>query len=188
MREKMTKVVKILLMYTSREGQTKKIMEKISLDIEAQAEVVLHQIMTKDDSIELGSFDIVVIGSSIRYGYYPKFLNEWIEKNKIILNQKISAFIGVNLVARKENKNTPETNIYTKKFLEQSSWNPTMSAVFAGALYYPRYNWLDRNIIRFIMWLGKGSTDTQKEQIEYTNWLDVESFATKLCKFINKLK
>lgn len=88
-----------------------------------------------------------------------------------------SGFFGVNMVARKPNKNTPETNLYTKKFLAKIAWKPAFTAVFAGALYYPQYNWFDRNMIRFIMLLGKGDTDVTKPVIEYTNWAKVDEFA-----------
>lgn len=176
----MTESTKILLAYTSREGQTTKIMQKIAEHLQPHAEVVLHQLVEQNDPIELDSFSIIIIGSSIRYGHYPKTLKKWIDKNTATLNQKTTAFIGVNLVARKPNKNTPETNLYTKKFLGSLAWKPTISAVFAGALYYPRYNWLDKNMIRLIMWMGKGETDVSKEIIEYTNWQDVEAFAEKM--------
>ncbi|MGC9492492.1 flavodoxin domain-containing protein, partial [Vibrio genomosp. F10] len=49
---------------------------------------------------------------------------------------------------------------------------------FAGALYYPRYKWIDRVMIRFIMKLTGGETDTTKE-VEYTNWSKVSIFAKK---------
>jgi menaquinone-dependent protoporphyrinogen oxidase len=44
-----------------------------------------------------------------------------------------------------------------------------MSAVFAGALRYPRYRWYDRFMIRLIMKMTGGETDTRKEVV-YTDW------------------
>ncbi|MEF1282361.1 flavodoxin domain-containing protein, partial [Vibrio fortis] len=49
----------------------------------------------------------------------------------------------------------------------------------AGALYYPRYNFFDRTMIRFIMTMTGGETDTSKE-VEYTNWQKVSLFTEKL--------
>jgi menaquinone-dependent protoporphyrinogen IX oxidase len=41
--------------------------------------------------------------------------------------------------------------------------------VFAGALRYPRYRWYDRFMIRLIMKMTGGETDTSKEVV-YTDW------------------
>ena len=59
-----------------------------------------------------------------------------------------SAFFSVNLVARKPEKRTPQTNSYTRKFLLNSPWQPESCAVIAGALRYPRYT---AGTIRFMI-------------------------------------
>ncbi|NMV21799.1 menaquinone-dependent protoporphyrinogen IX dehydrogenase, partial [Vibrio parahaemolyticus] len=76
---------------------------------------------------------------------------------------------------------TPEGSVYIKTFLSKSAWQPTLIGVFAGALYYPRYNWFDRNMIKLIMTLTGGETDTSKE-VEYTNWQKVAIFAEKFAQ------
>lgn len=81
----------------------------------------------------------------------------------------------MNVVARKAEKNTPETNPYLKKFLKQISWKPKVLAVFAGKIDYQKYGVLDRFMIRLIMWMTKGPTDP-KTNIEFTNWEQVEDF------------
>lgn len=53
--------------------------------------------------------------------------------------------------------------------------------MFAGALLYPRYNFFDRFMIRFIMSMTGGETDTSKE-VEYTNWEKVSLFAQKIAE------
>ena len=81
----------------------------------------------------------------------------------------------MNVVARKPEKNKPETNPYLQKFLKQISWNPKKLAVFAGKIEYQKYRFLDRLMIRLIRWMTKGPTDS-KTNIEYTNWNQVEDF------------
>jgi menaquinone-dependent protoporphyrinogen oxidase len=51
--------------------------------------------------------------------------------------------------------------------------------VFGGDLDYPRYGAMDRNIIRFIMWITGGPTDP-RTQVEYTNWDEVRRFAARV--------
>ena len=98
-----------------------------------------------------------------------------------MLNQKKSAFFSVNLTARKDNRNTPETNVYPRKLLTRIQWQPDLVEVMAGALLYPRYTFFDRFMIRFIMTMTKGDADTRKEY-EYTDWRKVSLFAQKIRK------
>ena len=65
--------------------------------------------------------------------------------------QKVRSFFGVGLTARKEGKDTPEGNVYVRKFLQRIKWTPAKVGVFAGALLYPRYKWIDRIMIQLIM-------------------------------------
>ena len=96
-----------------------------------------------------------------------------------------SAFFSVNLVARKPEKRSPQTNSYTRKFLLRSPWHPDTSAVFAGALRYPRYGWFDRFMIRLIMKMTGGETDTSKEVV-YTDWEQVAGFAKEIAQLSRK--
>ncbi len=131
----------------------------------------------------MGSYDKVLIGASIRYGHLNKQLYKFISANLSQLKSNKVAFFCVNLTARKEDqgKDTPEGSAYIKTFLKKSPWQPTLVGVFAGALYYPRYKWFDRVMIRFIMSMTGGETDTTKE-VEYTNWEKVSLFAQKFAQ------
>ena len=83
------------------------------------------------------------------------------------------------MVARKLEKNTPDTNPYIKKFLEISKWKPKKIGVFAGKVDYPNYNFFDKYIIKFIMFITGGPTDTTKSY-EFTDWSKVDDFAKEL--------
>ena len=82
-------------------------------------------------------------------------------------------------MARKPEKNTPDTNPYMQKFLELSKWSPKNLSVFAGKIDYPQYKFVDKQMIRFIMWMTKGPTDINGT-FEFTDWEKVESFAKEL--------
>ncbi|WP_434527863.1 menaquinone-dependent protoporphyrinogen IX dehydrogenase [Vibrio sp. K4] len=171
-------MAKALFLYSSREGQTKKILHYIDEKLTGfECELVdLHNVET----IDFSQYDRVLIGASIRYGHLNKKLYQFIERNLNQLEQSKVAFFCVNLTARKEDqgKDTPEGSAYIRKFLIKSLWKPTLIGVFAGALYYPRYGWFDKTMIKFIMSMTGGETDTTKE-VEYTNWEKVALFADK---------
>ena len=83
-------------------------------------------------------------------------LYKFIRKNQGCLDKKNNAFFSVNVVARKPNKNTPETNPYLIKFMKQSVWQPKKLGVFAGKIDYPKYKFFDKYMIRLIMWITNG--------------------------------
>lgn len=173
--------LKVLLIFTSREGQTDKITQCMAEQIEALGHQVERRQLTASSApmSDLPSFDWVVVGGSIHYGKHEAFLANFIQRHLNGLSQTQTAFFTVNLTARKADKNTPDNNPYLSKFLYQVGWVPTRTEVFAGALLYSRYNWHDKLIIRFIMWITKGNTDTSKD-IDYTNWQQVRLFAKSL--------
>ena len=49
-------------------------------------------------------------------------------------------------------------------------------AVFAGKIDYPKYGFIDKHIIRLIMFLTGGPINI-KRSFEFTNWEEVRNFA-----------
>jgi len=167
-----------LIIYSTTDGQTKNICSRIGefLSGDTPSKIIPLSEATKDD---IKKYDQVIIGASIRYGKHKKELFKFIDINLDELTKKDNAFFSVNVVARKPEKNTPETNPYMKKFLLKTSWVPKKLAVFAGKIDYPKYNVLDKQMIRFIMWITKGPTNI-KNTYEFTDWNKVDSFAKEL--------
>ena len=167
-----------LIIYSSTDGQTKTICEKIKSFSKNSESIKLISLEEASD-FNLQSYENIIIGASIRYGNHSKNLYKFISSNKEILEKKRNAFFSVNVVARKPEKNTPETNPYMKKFLKISNWKPDKLGVFAGKVNYPNYGFFDKYIIRLIMFITKGPTDTSKS-FEFTDWSKVEDFAKEL--------
>ena len=169
---------KTAIIYSSTDGHTVKICEKIIEIIKHESIISLSSI-EEADSLDLESFDFILIGASLRYGNHKANLFSFIKNNLESLNKKDTAFFNVNAVARKEDKNTPATNPYLIKFLKKVAWKPTLLEVFAGKISYPKYHFFDKHMIRFIMWMSKGPTDPSKV-FEFTDWKKVESFGKKV--------
>ena len=167
-----------LIIYSSTDGHTKIICERITNFLN---DGNLVELLSLEDAkkIDLSNFEKIIIGASIRYGKHSKELYKFINLNKNILDQKKSAFFSVNVVARKPEKNTAETNPYVNKFLKISKWKPNKISVFAGKVDYPNYNFFDKYIIKFIMFITKGPTDTS-QSYEFTDWSKVDDFSKEL--------
>ncbi|AHG20516.1 protoporphyrinogen oxidase [Chania multitudinisentens RB-25] len=166
--------MKALILYLSRDGQTRSIASYIASKLQDSLSCDVIDLL-QVDTIELDQYQQILIGASVRYGHFHPALEKFAKRYAEQLNRIPSAFFAVNLTARKSEKRSPQTNAYTRKFLLVSPWQPKQCAVFAGALRYPRYRWFDRVMIRFIMKMTGGETDTSRE-VEYTDWQQVERF------------
>jgi menaquinone-dependent protoporphyrinogen oxidase len=165
---------KSIIIYSSVDGHTKEICEKIAGHMIGDSDI-----FSVDDNPEIQNYEKIIIGASIRYGKYRTKLFDFIESNIEVISEKENAFFSVNVVARKTEKNTPNTNPYVQKFLNSTTWIPNKVEVFAGKIDYPKYKFLDKYAIKFIMWITKGPTDTSK-RYEFTDWDKVKNFAKNI--------
>ncbi len=169
---------KTLIIYSTTDGQTKRICDRIIDSSERKSDITIFSIENASQ-IDLALYSKIIIGASIRYGKHNPLVYEFIKLNKGELDKRFTAFFTVNVVARKKEKNHPETNPYMKKFLTLSGWQPNKLGVFAGRIDYPSYRFFDRLIIKLIMVITKGPTDTN-QTYEFTDWAKVEEFAKEV--------
>lgn len=168
-------MARILILYSTTDGHTRKICDRLQQVLEQQAHQVTLVSIKDGPRADLQKFDKIVIGASIRYGKHSAQVVDFINRNERLLDGKPNAFFSVNVVARKPEKSRPGTNPYLRKFLRQISWRPRELAVFAGKIDYPRYGFFDRQIIRLIMFITGGPTDP-RTVMEFTDWNQVEAF------------
>ncbi len=177
--------MKALILYSSRDGQTREIASYIANKLKEQQECDVMNILHAD-AVDWTKYDRVLIGASIRYGHFHPKVEKFVKQHLNELSKRPSGFFSVNLTARKPEKRTPQTNAYTRKFLLASPWQPECCAVFAGALRYPRYGFFDRIMIQLIMRMTGGETDVSKE-VEYTDWEQVGRFTHEFAALSGKV-
>ena len=170
-----------VILYSTVDGQTLAICQRIKRHLIERGENISIVSLSDANEKTLQNADKIVIGASIRYGKHRPELASFVTQFKSILDAKPNSFFSVNVVARKPEKNTPETNPYMKKFAESVVWKPKLRGVFAGKIDYPRYGFFDKFMIRFIMWMTKGPTDTSGT-FEFTDWDKVEQFAEQVAQ------
>lgn len=177
----------ILCLTHTTDGFTPMVNAKISHHIQNLNNTEQHIIKTKTISEacskDIIKADAIIIGASIRYGKHDKSVISFINQYVSLLNSKVSAFYSVNLVARKPEKRTADTNPYVKKMFESVAWQPALVGVFAGKLNYQKYSFFDKHMIRFIMKLTKGPTNLNTNKI-FTDWQDVENFAIEFNRLL----
>jgi len=162
----------ILLLYSSRFGHSRRIAETVAAELAAAgvaAEVAELTDATVVDPTRHRGLGLVI---SVRYGHFARAAFRLVKAHKAWLDTVPTLLVTVSLTARKPEKRSPATHLYTRKFLKKTGWTPGNVAVVAGALQYPLYNFFDKTCIRFIMLLMGGETDG-KSVVEYTDWEQV---------------
>ncbi len=172
-------MARILVPHHTTDGQTRRICEALRQSLVQAGDTVELADLSRPGVPDPAGFDKVVVGASIRYGHHAAAVFDFVRRHRVALDSRPSAFFSVNIVARKPNKNTPETNPYLIKFLARSGWRPRLTGVFAGRLDYPRYGFFDRQMIRLIMLVTRGPTDPSAT-VEFTDWDKVAEFAGRI--------
>lgn len=164
---------KTLVLYSSVDGQTLKIINHIKQSLSGDVSVFN---IDENPQLDFSLYQKVLVGASIRYGNFRPNIIKFVNQHKAQLDALPNAFFVVCLTARKPEKAIPENNAYMKKFDQISNWQPQLKGVFAGALLYSRYNWWQTLLIQLIMKMTGGSTD-KTQDIELTDWQKVDSFS-----------
>ena len=172
---------RILITCSTVDGHTLEIGRRLHAQLAASGHAPELIRLEETPALPLADYDQIVIGASIRYGHFRPALYAFVERHAALLASKPTAFYAVNAVARKPAKQTAETNPYTRKFLAKVPWKPALVGVFGGKINYPLLGTLDRNVIRFIMWMTKGPTDP-RSVTDFTDWAQVEAFGRRLAE------
>ena len=170
---------RILVLYASRDGQTARIAARIGDGIRKGGHAVTVLSAAADGArCAIEKHDAVIVGGGIRYGHYPKFLEQLVRARAAALAQRPNAFFSVCLSGGGPGANPEAAEGYVADFRRRTAWLPHAVETFGGALLYRRYNPFIRFMMRLIVGFAGGDTDTSKNY-EYTDWQAVERFAAR---------
>jgi menaquinone-dependent protoporphyrinogen oxidase len=173
-------MARVLVVYGSTDGQTRRIAERIASVVSALGQ----QVQTVDSAsasagVTPGDFDAAVVLGSVRMGEHQKPLAEFVHKFRLELDAIPNAFVSVSLSA---GRNKPSAQREVAKtfqhFISRTGWRPNAQLAVAGALPYSKYTLRIRLVMKFISWMTGGDTDTSRDY-EYTDWAQVDDFARR---------
>jgi menaquinone-dependent protoporphyrinogen oxidase len=173
------KARKFLVIYESRFGATEKIAQKIGSWLhQADHDAVVHHVT---EVLEIHDYDVVIACSPVYAGKMPEEFSKWIIKHSVFLSSRQSAFLMVSLTKAGVNaEGAVELDKIVADFLAATEWKPTKVLQVAGALWYKKYNFLMRWVMKRIASKAGGDTDTSKNY-EYTDW---DTLRTDVFEFI----
>jgi menaquinone-dependent protoporphyrinogen oxidase len=169
------------LFYATRDGQSRRIAERIANRLAAHGIPVLPRDLAGGSVTpsSLAAARLVVVVAAVRYGRPLPEAEQFLASYRTLREPPQLVLLSVNLTARKPGKDTVEGNAYLRKSIARHRLAPAFALAIAGRLDYSRYGWLDRQVIRFIMKLTGGPTDP-KTCIEYTPWDVVDDVALRI--------
>ncbi len=179
--------MKLLIVYGTTEGQTRKICEYLRDKAKDDGHEVTIVDSTESD-IDPGDYDAVLVGASLHAEKYQSSVKHFVQEYHQTLNKKPTGFLSVSLAAiHEEPEYRKELEEITEKFLGVTGWNPTFVEQVAGALRYTKYNFWKKFIMRMIAQKSGGSTDTSRD-MEYTDWNQVKWLLGELEKEVTRSK
>jgi menaquinone-dependent protoporphyrinogen oxidase len=181
---------RVLVLYATTEGQTRRIAERISATLrERSLASTAFDVGSADaDSIDWSAVDGIVLGASLYKGKYQPRAVEFVRSHRDALNARPSAFFGVSLSAASRNPEEVEAALeLARGFAEGAGWKPFRIASLAGALAYTRYGFFIRFIMRRIARKEGAPTDTSRDY-ELTDWEEVARFAHEVADEVMKGK
>jgi menaquinone-dependent protoporphyrinogen oxidase len=173
----------IRLYAATHDGHTARIAERIAARLKTRGADADIRILKGGDEPDAAGADLVAMVAAVRYGKHLPVADAFAGKLAALQETTPVAVASVCLTARKPNKRTAEENPYLRKLLARHALRPVAAHAFAGKLDYPRYRFVDRQMIRLIMWITGGPTDGVSV-IEYTDWDAVEAFADRLAEAV----
>lgn len=127
----------------------------------------------------------IILIAAVRHGFHLPEAESFLKLYQNNFPDTSLALASINLTARKPNKDTVQGNVYLKKLIKRYRLSPILAAAFAGRLDYPKYNWIDRQMVRLIMKITGGPTDPTAN-VEYTDWKKVDEFADRILQLANE--
>ena len=167
----------VLVVYATSHGQTALIARNLAAHMRTLGvEVVVFDVRAIPASVDVSAYDAVVLGGRVHHSRHPRALMHFVRVNLPKLQAMRSAFFSVSgVMSRGNDSGRKEAEEIVARFLGQTCWKPTVTAEFAGAVKYTKYNFILRWIMKRIAKAEGGSTDTTNDH-EYTDWSAVRRF------------
>jgi menaquinone-dependent protoporphyrinogen oxidase len=167
---------RILLIYASSHGQTRKISEAIAAELRRVGHIVELAPIVTDTPPPVQDYDAVVLGSRVQFGKHARPIVDYIIANRAELADAPTYFFSVSMAAA---SGGVDPQGYLERLFTTTRWRPREAKVIPGALHYRQYGWLLRWVMKRISAKAGHATDTSRDH-EYTDWTQVRQFAARI--------
>ena len=162
--------MKILIVYATTEGQTRKIARFAADHLTGKGHSVeLLHAEDAEDAVP-GDYGGVILAGSIHAGHYQAPLVDFAKANAAALDRVPNLFLSVSLsAAGRDAKDWEGLGMVLDAFKERTGWTPARVEQVAGALRYSQYDFLRYWAMRWIA-SQRGQRHDHDEDVEFTDW------------------
>ena len=166
--------MRILIVYGSTEGQTRKICHFSLQHLSRAGHTVALCPADAVDGLEPSEFEAVILAASVHAGRYQAPLLEFAKAHHDALNEMKSLFLSVSLAAAGDVKEDWEglTRI-VDSFVSETGWTPDRVEQIAGAFRFSDYDFFKYWAMRWIESQKDPAVDPGQDR-EYTDWPALE--------------
>ncbi len=167
--------MKVLIVYATTEGQTRKIAQHIA----ARSRDLSHEVTICDSGavtrrLDIKEFDAVFIAGSVHQERHQDSIIDFVIAHKEKLQGKTSAFISVSLSAVLESGHD-EAQGYVNRFMTTTNWKPDHILLLGGALRFGEYDYFKQQIVKHIV-MKRGDEELSNQDYEFTDWEALDHF------------
>lgn len=171
--------MRVLLIYASRHGQTRRIAERLS-DVAGANGAETHLFAVDEIPRHLAPHvaDVVVLAAPVYHDRHPKSAERFATEHRTDLAKVQSVFVSVSGAARTA-EGRDMAGSYVRAFCGTTGWMPDRVELVAGGEPYTKYNWFTRWLmIRHNRKLGR--VVDPKRDYDFTDWDAVDRLGTDL--------
>ena len=180
----------ILVLYGTREGQTRKIAEHIGEALKAkQRDTAVLNAAEVAEAFDLCAYGAVLVCASLHAGKYEREVVRFAKNYLVDAGPLPTVFLSVSLSERTVEDEEADPALRARaaedvkrtvdEFLAETGWHPTHIAAAAGALLYSKYNFVIRLIMKRISKKAGGPVDTSRDY-EFTDWTRIDQLTEDL--------
>ena len=162
--------MKILIVYATTEGQTRKV-ARFVFDALARAGHSAELVPAQDaEGRDPSAFDGAIVAGSVHAGRYQKELVAWSAASAAGLGRVPTLFLSVSLTAAGDDaEDWKGLHGCVDRFAEETGWTPSRVEHVAGAFRFSEYDFFKSWAMR---WIAAQKDENVKpgEDKEYTDW------------------
>lgn len=169
-------MARILIVYSTCEGQTRRIAEHIAERCVSKGYTVILADASMEGGPALGS-DVAacIVGASVYEGRHQRPAVHFVREHRTALDSIPTAFFSVSLAAAvKDEEHRAAAAGYIDTFVDETGWSPNLAIPLAGALRFAHHDYVKSALARLLP--SPNREDQRVEGREYTNWESVEWF------------
>ena len=162
--------MKILILYGTTEGQTRKICTFLAERLRAKGAEVMLADATAGEGADPNAFDAAILAASLHVGQYQRAVVDFARAHHARLNAMPAAFVSVSLATVDADAEERESLAScTENFKAYTGWTGAEVHHVAGAIRLAAYDFFRRWVMRLVAWEKKLKLQPGQD-LELTDW------------------